>query len=63
MPLIGLTIIKGLRHNGEAYVGGTILDPIFGEEYDCRLKMKGENLEVYGFIYSNLVARMQIWIR
>src|SRR5690606_15206908 len=38
-PIKGLTIIKGLKKDGDSYSGGTIIDPSSGKEYKCAMKL------------------------
>lgn len=62
-PIIGLTIIEGLRRDGEVWDGGRILDPELGRIYSVRLKPVegGRKLEVRG--YLGPFFRTQTWSR
>lgn len=62
-PVDGLEIIRGARADGEAWTGGTILDPEDGKVYRLRLKVEeaGRKLEVRG--YLGPFYRNQHWIR
>lgn len=64
-PIIGMTIIKGLRRVGEGYTGGEILDPDEGETYKCTVRVTdgGARLEVRGYIGISLFGRTQTWVR
>ncbi len=64
-PIIGLTIMDGMKQNGDNYEGGHILDPETGEIYRCKLKLDATSnkLEVRGFIGVSLLGRTQIWTR
>lgn len=59
--IIGMTIIDGLRWDGEAWSGGTILDPESGKVYDTKLWLDGEMLKVRG--YLGIFFRTQVWQR
>lgn len=63
--MVGLQIIQGLRRDGEQYVGGRILDPFIGREYQVRLSPSedGMRLEVRGFVGLELLGRTQVWRR
>lgn len=63
--LIGMTIAKHLKLNGNVYEGGEILDPDNGKIYKCKmtLNQNGSELEVRGFIGIALIGRSQIWKR
>jgi uncharacterized protein (DUF2147 family) len=63
--IIGMTIAKGLKQNGNKYEGGEILDPENGKTYKCKMTLDetGNNLEVRGFIGISLLGRSQTWHR
>lgn len=63
--IIGMTIAKGLKKNGNQYDGGEILDPENGKLYKCKMKLDdtGNQLEVRGYIGISLLGRSQTWTR
>lgn len=64
-PVIGMTILTGLRQDGDAYENGKILDPESGNVYSSRASLDetGKKLEVRGYIGVSLIGRSQTWIR
>jgi uncharacterized protein (DUF2147 family) len=64
-PVIGMTILWGLRKQGDEYQGGQILAPKNGKIYRSRIKLQdgGTKLDVRGFIGFSLFGRSQTWIR
>jgi uncharacterized protein (DUF2147 family) len=64
-PVLGLTVLTGLRRDGERYTGGRILDPDTGIVYSCRMILVdgGQRLEVRGYIGWSLFGRTQSWRR
>ncbi len=64
-PVIGMTILTGLKKDNNQWTGGEILDPQNGKIYRCKmwLEDKGRELHVRGFIGVALLGRTQIWIR
>ncbi|MCC7269824.1 MAG: DUF2147 domain-containing protein [Rhodocyclaceae bacterium] len=63
-PVIGMTILSGLRHDGESvYAGGTILDPANGKTYHARVTVidGGKKLEMRGSVL--FIGRTQTWLR
>jgi uncharacterized protein (DUF2147 family) len=64
-PIIGMTILWGLKKDGEQYSGGEILDPKNGSIYRAKMKLLdgGKKLEVRGFIGVSLFGRSQTWVR
>lgn len=63
--IVGMTIAKHLKKNGNIYEGGEILDPDNGKTYQCKMTLNpnGSEVEVRGFIGIALIGRSQIWKR
>jgi uncharacterized protein (DUF2147 family) len=64
-PIAGMTIIWGMKKDGEEWTGGKILDPKNGKVYGCKMHLEdgGKKLEVRGFIGFSLLGRSQTWER
>lgn len=64
-PIIGMEILWGLRRDGDAWEGGSILDPENGKTYkaSARVGEDGQTLEVRGYVGVSLLGRTQIWHR
>ena len=63
-PILGLTIIKGMKKNGNEYEGGKVLDPKNGKSYQCKISLDGKDkLIVRGYIGISLFGRSQTWVR
>lgn len=64
-PVIGMTILWGLKKAGDEYQGGEILDPENGKVYRAKMKLDGGGgeLSVRGFIGFSLLGRTQTWMR
>jgi uncharacterized protein (DUF2147 family) len=64
-PVIGMTILWGLKKSGDDYSGGEILDPNNGKIYRSKLQLLegGKKLEVRGYIGVSLFGRSQTWLR
>ncbi len=64
-PILGMTILNGMKRDGDEYDGGSILDPNNGKVYKSRLELKdsGKKLKVRGYIGIPLLGRSQTWIR
>ena len=64
-PMIGMTILTGLRKHGDEYSGGEILDPKNGKVYKSKLSVHegGRKLEVRGYIGVPMFGRSQVWLR
>ena len=64
-PVVGLTILSGLKKDGASYSGGDILDPNNGKTYRSKLTLLdgGRKLDVRGYIGTPMFGRSQVWIR
>ena len=64
-PVLGLTLIKGMRRKGDAFEDGTIMDPRDGSVYRALMKLSadGRKLEVRGYLGISLFGRSQVWNR
>lgn len=64
-PIIGMTILTGMKQNGDEYNGGRILDPGNGKAYKSNMTLTdgGKKLNVRGYIGMPILGRTQIWIR
>ena len=64
-PVQGMTIITGMKKDGDGWGGGDILDPNNGKVYRSQMKLveDGKKLEVRGYIGVPLLGRTQTWLR
>ena len=64
-PVVGMTILWGLKDAGSVWKGGEILDPDNGKTYSCKMTLSkdGNELNVRGFIGISLIGRTQTWHR
>ncbi len=64
-PVQGMTIITGMKKDGDGWAGGEILDPNNGKVYRSQMKLVegGKKLEVRGYIGVPLLGRTQTWLR
>lgn len=64
-PITGMTILTGLRQDGNEFQDGKILDPENGKVYSSKASLddSGKKLEVRGFIGVSLFGRSQTWVR
>ncbi|WP_240648297.1 DUF2147 domain-containing protein [Pararobbsia silviterrae] len=63
--MLGMTIINGMKQDGDKYDGGQILDPENGSLYKCTMHTdeNGQKLVVRGYIGISLIGRSQTWSR
>ncbi|MET0330525.1 MAG: DUF2147 domain-containing protein [Dyella sp.] len=64
-PIEGMTILWGVKQDGDVWDGGNILDPKNGKVYKVKLKTLdgGSKLDVHGYIGFSLLGRSQTWQR
>jgi uncharacterized protein (DUF2147 family) len=64
-PMMGLTIVKGMKRSGNKYADGTILDPRDGTVYHAQMTLSedGQQLSVRGYLGIPLLGQTQIWTR
>jgi uncharacterized protein (DUF2147 family) len=64
-PIVGMTILSGLKKDGEEYAGGEILDPNNGKVYKSKMHLtdSGKKLSVRGYIGVPMLGRSQVWVR
>jgi len=64
-PIEGMTIMWGLKKDGDEWSGGQILDPAKGKIYKVTLKLEngGKTLDVHGYVGFSLIGRSQEWVR
>jgi uncharacterized protein (DUF2147 family) len=64
-PIIGMTILSGMKQEGTEYGDGQILDPANGKMYKSRMSLadNGKKLNVRGYIGMPMLGRTQTWLR
>ena len=64
-PIVGMTILTGLKKEGDDYTGGQILDPADGKTYKTKASLadNGSKLEVRAYIGAPMFGRTQTWLR
>ena len=64
-PIQGMTILSGLKKDGQEWTGGEILDPNNGKVYKAMAKLAdgGKKLEVRGYVGVPTLGRTQSWLR
>lgn len=64
-PVLGMTILAGMKQDGDEYNGGQILDPANGKVYRSKMSLAdgGKKLNVRGYIGVPAFGRTQTWVR
>ncbi|MGJ8522067.1 hypothetical protein R84981_000740 [Carnimonas sp. R-84981] len=64
-PIKGMTLLWGVKRDGDEWNGGHILDPSNGSVYRVKLipSKDGKTMEVRGYLGISLFGRTQVWYR
>jgi uncharacterized protein (DUF2147 family) len=64
-PILGMTILTGLKKDGDSYGGGQVIDPKKGKTYKAKVTLTdgGKKLDMRGYIGTPLLGRTQTWVR
>ena len=64
-PVEGMTIMSGVKKDGDVWDGGKITDPKTGKVYKVKLTLDsgGQKMDVRGYIGFSLLGRSQTWYR
>lgn len=64
-PMIGMTILSGLKKDGAVWSGGEITDPASGKVYKSKAELleAGKKLQVRGYVGMPVFGRSQTWLR
>jgi uncharacterized protein (DUF2147 family) len=64
-PVLGMTILTGLKKDGESWTGGHVTDPKNGKTYNAKVTPidGGKKLEMRGYMGMPMLGRTQTWVR
>uniref|UniRef100_UPI004048D827 DUF2147 domain-containing protein n=1 Tax=Roseivirga sp. TaxID=1964215 RepID=UPI004048D827 len=62
-PILGMNLIQGFKFSDGKWEGGEIYDPENGKTYSCVIKLKGNKLEVRGYVGMTMFGRTVTWVR
>lgn len=62
-PLLGMVILTNFIFEDDEWIDGKIYDPKSGKTYSSIMKLKGNKLELRGYVGISLLGRTTIWER
>jgi uncharacterized protein (DUF2147 family) len=64
-PILGMTVLWGLKKDGDGYSGGHVFDPNAGKAYKSKVTLvaDGSQLQVLGYVGLPVMGRTQTWVR
>ncbi|WP_343671798.1 DUF2147 domain-containing protein [Chitinophaga sp.] len=62
-PLLGLVILTNFTYDDGEWSGGKIYDPKSGKTYSCTMKLKGDKLDIRGYVGLSMFGRTTVWTR
>lgn len=62
-PLLGLVLLTNFTYDDGEWSGGKIYDPKSGKTYSCTMKLKGDKLEIRGYVGVSMFGRTTVWTR
>lgn len=61
--VVNLTIISGLRYDDGEWTGGELYDPKSGKTVNAKMKLKGSQLEIRGYVGSPMFGKSSVWTK
>lgn len=63
-PIMGITIVEGLKFDDDEWVGGTIYSAREGKTYKAKAELKdADTLKLRGYVGTPLLGKTVIWTR
>lgn len=61
--IVGISILSGMRPNGDNSWKGSIYNPEDGKTYSASMTLQGASLKVQGCALGGLICKTQMWSR
>lgn len=61
--ILNMVILSDLSYDDGEWTGGELYDPKSGKTYKSKVKLKGSNLEIRGYVGSPMFGKSTTWTR
>jgi uncharacterized protein (DUF2147 family) len=62
--ILGMVFMRNFHPNGDDWVGGTVVDPENGKQYQGKIWSEGnDKLHMRGYVGISLLGRTEVWVR
>ncbi len=61
--IVNLQILSGFTYDDNEWTGGELYDPKSGKTYKSKMKLKGNTLEIRGYVGSPMFGKTTTWTR
>lgn len=61
--MLNMVILSGFSYDDGEWMGGELYDPKSGKTYKSKMKFKGNNLEIRGYVGSPMFGKTTVWTR
>lgn len=61
--ILNLNVLTNFTYDDGEWTGGEIYDPKSGKTYDCRIRLKGNDLDVRGYVGSPMFGKSITWTK
>jgi uncharacterized protein (DUF2147 family) len=62
-PILNLEILKDFVYDDGKWIDGTIYDPRSGKTYSCTISLKGNKLNVRGYVGISIIGKTEIFTK
>ena len=61
--ILNMDILSGFTYDDGEWTGGELYDPKSGKTYKSKMKIKGGNLEIRGYLGSPMFGKTTVWTK
>ena len=61
--MLNMVILSGFSYDEGEWTGGELYDPRTGKTYKSKMKLKGNSLEIRGYVGSPMFGKTTVWTK